>query len=233
MKHKKKMGVIGGMGPLATMDFATKVVRFTEASCDQEHIPMIIDNRIQIPDRTNYILNGTNSPLSELIASATFLEESGAEFLVMPCNTAHYFYNEIKKHIHIPFLHIVEETTKEILKHKDTVHKVALISTTGTYSCGLYQDAFAKQKDVDLLLPDEDGKSLIMDMLYAIKSGQPKNPDALMKLLDDFMQQGAQDFLLGCTEAPLLFDNYHISYPVFDSSSILAKSAITFACAES
>ena len=151
----------------------------------------------------------------------------------MPCNTAHYFYDEIKKHIHIPFLHIVEETTKEILKHKDTVHKVALISTTGTYSCGLYQDAFAKQKDVDLLLPDEDGKSLIMDMLYAIKSGQPKNPDALMKLLDDFMQQGAQDFLLGCTEAPLLFDNYHISYPVFDSSSILAKSAIAFACAES
>ena len=71
MKHKKKMGVIGGMGPLATMDFATKVVRFTEASCDQEHIPMIIDNRIQIPDRTNYILNGTNSPLSELIACAT------------------------------------------------------------------------------------------------------------------------------------------------------------------
>ena len=72
-----------------------------------------------------------------------------------------------------------------------------------------------------------------MDMLYAIKSGQPKNPDALMKLLDDFMQQGAQDFLLGCTEAPLLFENYHISYPVFDSSSILAKSAITFACTES
>ncbi len=225
------MGVIGGMGPLATMDFVTKVIRFTQASRDQEHIPMIIDNRTQIPDRTDYILTKQNSPLDELISSALFLQKSGVDFLVMPCNTAHYFYDEIKAAVNLPFLHIVEETVSEVLKHKDTVHKAALISTTGTYSCGLYEHFF-EQEDVELLLPNEDGKALIMDMLYAIKSGQPKNPEPLLKLLQNFVDKGAQHFVLGCTEAPLLFENYHINYPVFDSSSILAKSAVTFASGE-
>lgn len=228
MKQPKRMGVIGGMGPLATMDFATKVIRLTPASSDQEHIPMLIDNKTTIADRTNYILTGMNSPLNALIESATFLERSGVDFLVMPCNTAHYFYPEIKRHISIPFLHIVEEAVKEVVSHKNSVKKVVLIATTGTYACGLYEHFF-DQEEIELLLPDENGKQLIMDMLYAIKSGQTKDPAPLRKLLDRFVEEGGDHFILGCTESPLLFEHYHLDYPSFDSSLILAKRAVEFA----
>lgn len=228
MKQAKRMGVIGGMGPLATMDFVSKVIRLTPAGSDQEHIPMLIDNKTGIPDRTNYILNGTDSPLEELIESAVFLERSGVDFITMPCNTAHYFYPEIKKQISIPFLHIIEETIKEVVRHKNTVRKVVLIATTGTYSCGLYEHFFDKE-EIELLLPDEKGRQLIMDMLYAIKSGQAKDPTPLKSLLDDFVDQGGDHFILGCTESPLLFEHYNFDYPSFDSSLILAKKAVEFA----
>ncbi|MFC4803587.1 aspartate/glutamate racemase family protein [Filifactor villosus] len=227
MKQAKLMGVIGGMGPLATMDFATKVIRLTPATKDQEHIPMIIDNRTTIPDRTNYILNGTDSPLESLIESARFLERSGAEFLVMPCNTAHYFYKEIKKETSLPFLHIVEETVKEVLQ-RDEIKRVALIATKGTYSCGLYE-RFFEQEETELLLPDEDEKQLIMDMLYAIKSGTPMEVSPFERLLRRFIDKGGDHFILGCTESPLLFEQYGLSHPVFDSSLILAQRAVEFA----
>lgn len=222
------MGVIGGMGPLATMDFATKVICLTPATKDQEHIPMIIDNRTTIPDRTNYILKGTDSPLDALIESARFLERSGAQFLVMPCNTAHYFYEEIKKETSLPFLHIVEETVKDVLKQQDKIRKVALIATKGTYSCGLYE-RFFEREETELLLPDEDEKQLIMDMLYAIKSGTPMEVSPFEHLLQRFVNKGGDHFILGCTESPLLFEQYKLSYPVFDSSLILAKRAVEFA----
>ncbi|MDU2198923.1 MAG: amino acid racemase, partial [Peptostreptococcaceae bacterium] len=113
MKNNKTVGVMGGLGPMATVYFYDMVVRLTDASIDQEHIDMVIVNRATTPDRTDYIIGkSTNSPSEVLKKDAKKLESFGTDFLVITCNTAHYFYDEIKNSVSIPVLNIIEETVK-------------------------------------------------------------------------------------------------------------------------
>jgi aspartate racemase len=111
----KILGIIGGMGPLATVNLFNKIVINTDAQNDQEHIHMLVDNNINIPDRTAFLLGTGEDPTEELIKSAVRLEKAGADFLIMPCNTAHHFYEVIKEKINIDFLNMIEETVKFIV----------------------------------------------------------------------------------------------------------------------
>ena len=131
----KTIGIIGGMGPLATVDLFGKIVNLTDAKCDNDHIHILIDNNTYIPDRTSYILGDGKNPLDELVKSAKRLKDMGADFLVMPCNTAHYFYNDIINNVSIPFINMIEETASYInnkkaqkvltdLRHKDVEYVI-------------------------------------------------------------------------------------------------------------
>ena len=112
MVDKKTIGIIGGMGPMATSDLFGKLISFTDAKCDAEHAHIIIDNYPQIPDRTSAILKGTESPLPYLIESAHRLHEAGADFIIIPCITSHHFIQELEARTGFEFLNIVEETAK-------------------------------------------------------------------------------------------------------------------------
>ncbi len=222
------IGILGGMGPLATADLFQKIIQKTEAKSDQEHIHILIDCNTNIPDRTEAILHGGKDPLPEMVRSAVTLENMGADVLCMSCNTAHYYYDAITPYLHIPFLHMPEETAKKT--KAEGFGRVGLLATDGTCEAGVYDRAFQKI-GIELIKPDIEGQKAVMDIIYkGIKAGNKAfPPDAFLRCLNSMKARGAEAFILGCTELPLAKDIYHIGEITLDPTSILAEAAIAFA----
>ncbi len=219
----KVLGVIGGVGPMATVDFYKKVVELTDASCDQEHIHVLIDGYSQIPDRTASILAGDERPLPYLIDSARRLEAAGADLLVVACNAAHYFFEKLEAACSIPVLNMIELTAREAARQG--YRCAGLLAVDGTVRSGVYDRAF-RAEGLELIHPDEDGQRLVMHLIYdEIKAGRPARPEALSPTLDDMAERGAACFILGCTELPLVFSACR-ERVFLDPSSILAREAI-------
>ncbi|KDR95790.1 aspartate racemase [Peptoclostridium litorale DSM 5388] len=224
----KKLGILGGMGPLATVDLFKKVVMMTNATCDQEHIHQIIDNNSQIPDRTLHILGQGEDPTPHLVESAKRLESMGAEFIIMPCNTAHYFYDRIVGNIRIPFLNMVESTAQFILDELGDGSKVGLLATDGTCQSGVYDKCFASS-GVNLLKPDKSSQRLVMDFIYGIKEGKDISARMIYNAMEGLKEQGVEVFILGCTELSYAMDEYGLEGNFVDPLSIVAKKAVEFA----
>ena len=164
------------MGPAATCDLMQKIIDSTAASCDQEHIPMIIDSNTRIPDRTAAILSGGPSPVPELIGSAKRLEAAGADFLIIPCNTAHYFIDEVRAVVDIPVLNMPEETAG--LLRQRGITKAAVLATDGTVRSGLYKEALERE-GIAVLYPDEEEQGLVMSLIYDYIKRGITDPDEL------------------------------------------------------
>ncbi len=229
----KTIGILGGMGPEASADLFLKILDETAAVRDQEHIPMLLDSNTRISDRTAAILSGGPDPRPELIRSAKRLERAGAELLVMACNTAHFFYDDIAREVAVPFLHMPCETAKHVAKKG--YRAVALLATSGTVKTGVYADAFAAEApDAQLLLPDEKGQDEVMKLIYdGVKQGRRDYPtDGIRAALADLTARGAQGFVLGCTELPLAFRYGGIDAPAVDPTRVLARAAVRAAGAQ-
>src|SRR5699024_7178216 len=152
-----------------TVKLFEKIVALTKASKDQEHLHILIDNNTLIPDRTDYILdNNFQDPRPMLIESAKGLEKSGADFLIMPCNTAHKFYDDILKNINIPFLNMIEETAQYIIKNNPDTNKIGLLATDGTIKAEVYDDVF-KQFGIDIITPSKGNQKYVYELIYNIK----------------------------------------------------------------
>lgn len=222
---KKTIGIIGGMGPLATVDLYRKIVLHTKAANDREHIHVIIDSNTAVPDRTTGILGTGESPVPELVRSAKLLEAAGADFLIMPCNTAHYFYEDIIRQTKLPLLHMLRLTADEIRRQKHG--RVALLATDGTVKTGIYARLF-EEHGIPYLLPDADEQRAVMDAIYnGVKAGRVDYDTAnLRAALDALMRRGGEAFVLGCTELPVAFEDYRLGYPAVDPTLVLALAAI-------
>lgn len=225
---KKTIGILGGMGPMATVDLFKKIVDYTAAIKDSEHIHVYIDNNTDIPDRTDAILYGGKDPLPEMIGSAIRLECMGADFLLIPCNTAHYFYDKICAMVHIPILNMLEETAREVKRQKITC--VGLLATDGTIVSGVYDKIF-KKYDINVLHPSSSGQKSVMDVIYkGVKAGKVDlDLSGFYNALEELKQNGAQTMILGCTELPIAFQMYNIQYENIDPTAVLARSAIVYA----
>lgn len=223
--EKKTIGIIGGMGPLATADLFRKIVLNTKADRDQDHIRILIDNNTNIPDRTAAILHHGENPIPELTKSAVTLQAMGAQILVMPCNTAHYFYADVQKSVDIPVLHMIELTQKALIKKG--IQKVGLLATEGTVNSGIYQDVFAKG-GIEIVLPNKQGQDAIMDLIYGgVKAGKTDyDVTKVRKVMEDMLDRGAQTLILGCTELPVAVDMYGLDYNTCDPTLMLARGAI-------
>lgn len=227
----KTLGVLGGMGPLATVDFLKKLVTSTDAKRDRDHIHTFIDSNCEIPDRTDYIINDLpieNSPLTSLLSSVKRLERLGVSAIVMPCNTAHYFAKEIEDHIDIPFINMIEETAKDLVD-EDTV---GLLATKGTYRAKIYSSTF-KNYDISISYPPYELMLKVNKVIYMLKEGVCENNNECRALLDEvfchYREMGIKKVILGCTELPLLFNGQHIEdIELIDPTEILALSAIRY-----
>lgn len=220
----KTVGILGGMGPLATVDLFKKIVSMTDAKSDNEHIHILVDNNTQIPDRTKCILECGESPVSELVNSAKKLEEMGADFIVIPCNTAHHFYDEVDKSVDIEVVNMIEETAKYI-KEKN-VKTVGLLSTTGTIKAKVYDKIFDKY-NIQVIKPSQDEQRIIMDLIYGIKEGENNfDIDKIKEIIYNLEQQGCLGVILGCTELPIAIELLGIEGEFIDPTSILASVAV-------
>lgn len=228
----KTIGIIGGMGPLATADLFQKIIMLTDAGCDNDHIHIVIDNNTEIPDRTDCILHGGRSPVKYLVQSAVKLQCMGADALVMPCNTAHYFYDEITKFIDIPLISMIEETAKEVARLSGPDSKTGLLGTEGTCRAGVYDKVFQKYH-LDLLKPSEADQKYVTELIYGIKAGREDlNTADILRVMDHLRQQGAKTFILGCTELPVAFQTLSIGGSYIDPTRVLARAAVRFAGAK-
>ena len=226
---KKTIGIIGGMGPLATVDLFGKIVKNTPAKKDQDHIRVVIDNNTDIPDRTAALLDGGADPAPQMIKSVERLTAGGAEVLIMPCNTAHGFLERVRAASPVPVLNMIELTCQALKKRGVT--RAGLLATTGTIRTGIYPKYF---DGVELLLPEEGEQEAVMDMIYAgVKAGvKDYDAAAVQKTAEHLLERGAQTIILGCTELPLAMELYALDFPSTDPTLELALGAIAFATEE-
>ncbi len=230
----KTIGIIGGMGPLATADLFRKIILLTPAGTDQEHIRVLIDSNTRIPDRTRAILMGGESPLPEMIRSAEGLTAMGADFLLMPCNTAHYFHGALLPHLRVPLLHMIRETLAEAVRRG--VRRAGLLATDGTCQTGVYDGVFSAG-GVELLTPDAEGQAEIMRVIYSgVKAGLTHyDTGSLDRALRNLAARGAETLILGCTELPLAFELYgldRVGFDTIDPTAVLAAAAVREALRE-
>lgn len=226
---KKSIGILGGMGPLATADLFRKIISLTQASCDNDHIRIFIDNNPAIADRTAAILSGAESPLPQMELALRSLERCGADCIVMPCNTAHYFLPQLQAKTDIPFLSMLHEAAKSCARQYPG-GCAAILATKGTLRTGLYEQALAQQ-NVRFLVPDEAQQDVLMHLIYdVVKAGKPLAPEAAnwQALLSALTARGADYFILGCTELPIVAQQLPTDAHFIDPTAELAKAAIRF-----
>ncbi len=219
------LGVIGGMGPLATQLFYKMVTENTVAGRDQDHINMIILSHATMPDRTKAILEGrTEEVLDKLGTDAKFLEESGATCIAIPCNTTHVIMDRLQERTGIPIINMIEETADEAAALG--VERVGILATDGTIKAGLYHKACGK-RGIEPLTPPEDIQSIIMDIIYrTVKGGGELDPGAVRAIEGWLESEDCRYAVLGCTELPLIKQHFSRDLHCIDAMLVLARRSI-------
>jgi len=234
MTNKEKVvGVLGGMGPDATVDFMAKVIALTPADKDQDHLHMLVDHNPTVPNRQDAILGDGEDPGPAMAAMARRLEAAGADFLVIPCNTAYAFQDSILDAVSIPLLSIIDESIQAVGKKAPHAKAVGLLATNGCLLAGVYQSAIAAQ-DLVAVLPDDDELEQLMTLINGIKAGN-KGSDvstSMRKLAEALVGRGADAIIAGCTEIPLVLDGSMLEVPLISSTDVLAQKTVRFAQSE-
>lgn len=224
-QNYKLLGVLGGLGPMSTVYFCELLGRHTKALCDGDHIDMMISSRATTPDRTAFILGRSKEdPLPVMIEEARRLEGAGADLLVIPCNTAHYFYDGISAACGIPILNIIEETVGHLLHIG--VSSFGLLATEGTVHSGAYERKCEK-KGIRCVLPTETEQAVLTSVIYdGIKQNRPVDKKAFFEVCDALRRRGCQRLVLGCTELSLLKKEGLDEEIFIDSLEVLAYRTI-------
>lgn len=229
MTTKQKVaGVLGGLGPEATIDFMARVVAATGAECDQDHIRMLIDHNPTVPNRHQAIAGITPSVGPQLAAMAKGLESAGADFLVMVCNTAHAYAEEIRGAVNIPFVSIIDVTVEALADQ--SVKAVGVMAAEGCLRANLYQDALAAAGYEAVLWSDSELEDF-MALVYRIKAGeQDADIEAgIAKLAASLVFSGAEVLIAGCTEIPLFMSSGQAPAPMLSSTDLLVQRTIKLA----
>lgn len=224
------MGVLGGMGPVATADFYAKLVAATPARRDQEHLRVVIWSDPMVPDRTAALLEGGPEPTRWLERGARVLKRFGAEFVVVPCNTAHAFLPAVQESVGIHVIDMIAETAR-YLRQLRPGGRVGVLSTSGTVQAGLYQDWLTREGMTVLVPGPEEQRQLVQTAIQRIKAGETgaEVKALLVEAGEDLARRGADALVAGCTELPLVFGSGDASMPVVDPSQVLAEATLAAA----
>ncbi|MEJ2171144.1 MAG: amino acid racemase [Woeseiaceae bacterium] len=231
IERLKTVGVIGGMGPEATVDFMAKVIALTPAEKDQDHVRMLVDNNPKVPNRQAAILADGEDPGPELAAMAARLEVSGADFLVIPCNTAYVFGDAVSEAVRIPLISIIDVTVAAVIEC--CAAKVGILATEGCLRAGLYQAALA-EAGLELIAPTDDELATFTSLIHRIKVGEQDDAvsDAMVELANALVERGAESIIVGCTEVPLVLTSSMLDVPLISSTGVLAQETVLLALGE-
>lgn len=227
---EKVVGILGGMGPEAAIDLFQKIVAATPASTDQEHLHIIVDSNTKIPSRQAALLEGGEDPTPMLQATARNLQKAGADFLVVACNSAHPYYEQIVASVWIPVLHIADETVAEAVRRYPGLKAVGVLGASGAIRLRVYQERF-EGRGIRALVPSDDDQEIVQRTIFGVKAGE-KGPEARARILDvaeKLAAAGAQLVLAACTELPLVLRDGDLSVPVLDPTQLLAEAAVRYA----
>jgi aspartate racemase len=229
---EKIVGIIGGMGPEATVDLMNRIIKATPALDDSDHIRMLVDNNPKIPSRIKAILEGNGeSPIPCLREMARRLESWGVDFLAMPCNTAHYYHQDIQKAVNIPVLNMIGLAVHAVIESNPDLKCVGLLASTAVLHLELYAKRFAR-RNVRLEAPTDWIQSDIMQAIKKIKTSRYGSEvvAAIQAGVDDLLKRGAECLLIACTEISIVGGRLGSPVAIFDSAQILAESIVKEAC---
>lgn len=231
--HKPVLGILGGVGPLATAYFMEILIKKTPAATDQDHMPMIVFNDPQIPDRTAYILDHSKpNPQPEMVKVARWLEDAGADYIAISCNTAHYFYDAIADAVDIPVVNIMRETARRIQHQVGRGGRVGLMATRGTIESGVFQ-GYLEEMGLRCMPPSREDEDAVMRLIYdGVKANAPYDPEELLRIAGRLRDGGCDAVVVGCTELSVIYqdlvDNPKAEVPewLVDSMDVLADRCV-------
>lgn len=222
---RKKLGILGGMGPQATILFYQRVVDFTAAAADQEHIETLILSDAKMPDRTAALLSGETGPVyARLLSDARLLENWGAACIAVPCNTSHAFLPAVEARLNIPIVNMITETARELKALG--CKKVGVMATDGTLRMGLYHAA-CQALGMEVVSPPAAEQRLVMSLIYdEIKAGLRGSEDKFAAVERAFRAQGCDKVVLACTELSVYKDWHPVGEYYLDAMDVLARRAV-------
>jgi len=233
-----RIGVLGGMGPSATVDFMEKIIQLTPATRDQEHLPVIVANLPHVPDRSSAILGMGPDPLDALLAGIDVLNDAHVGVIAIPCNSSHHWYAQIAAHSRAPVIHIAQSCVAAIAtQSEDRPVRVAVLATRGALASGFYQQAL-RERGIDFLVPDAaTGQDHVDACIRAVKGGDVRaGATAFAHALEALAATGATAVIMGCTELPIAAQAAQAAraaeltpLTLVDSSLELARATVAFA----
>ncbi len=226
--QEKVVGIIGGMGPEATVDLMARIIKATPALDDIDHIRMLVDNNPKIPSRIKALLEGTGeSPAPCMSEMARKLEEWGVDFLAIPCNTAHYYYDDVRRAVSVPVLNMIDLTVETIDRENSGIKTVGLLATTTVVNLELFKKRFAV-RNIDLINPSGRLQDDLMGAVRKIKTSSygREVADVLQECAEELIFRQAEVLLIACTELSVIGNEINVSVPVYDSSQVLADSIV-------
>jgi len=237
-----KVGVVGGVGPAATVDFMQKLVRSTPATRDQEHIKILVEQNPQIPDRTQNLLGGGPDPTVSLYATCKKLEAGDVDIIAIPCNTAHAFVERIQPYLNVPIVNMLTVSVEYLRAAFPGLRDVGLLATTGTLMSGVYRKAL-EAHGLKQVVPSDRLQARVMNAIYGergAKAGFMSGEciDDVTAAVDELSGRGVEVILLGCTELPLLLPDGEMRsgsgrvVTLVDPTDILAKRCVAYALGE-
>ncbi|MBO5128966.1 MAG: amino acid racemase [Oscillospiraceae bacterium] len=223
--QQKTLGVIGGLGPIATSHFMELVIRMTDAQRDQQHLDMVIYHTPSIPDRSSFILDPTlPSPLESMIDLGRRLSEQGVGCIAIPCVTAHYFHESLSQAISVPIIHAPQETAIHL--QNAGIRTVGIMATDGTVSSGIFQKELEK-RGITRVIPSKERQKDVMHLIFeCIKANRPADMARFRQVAEELRENGAEVIILGCTELSLIKRDHYIGAGFLDALEVLAQQAV-------
>ena len=226
--RRKTVGVLGGMGPEATVDLMRRVIAGTPAQDAADHIRMLVDSNPRVPSRIEALIDRTGeSPVPCLVEMARGLERQGADFLVIPCNTAHHYHAEVAAAVDVPVLNLIELTARDANRLRPDLTRVGLLASTALQHIRLYEPWF-EEPGVRVLYPGSDVQQELMELIRAVKAGRytPGQVAACDRAAEDLRALGAQCLVVACTELSVVVERLNTDLPVCDAADVLARAVI-------
>ena len=224
-----KLGILGGMGPAASAEFVTRLIKQTPATCDQEHMPFVLWNEPRIPDRSTAMQAGNDDPLPWLEDGIRGLKATGCNRIVIPCNSAHFWYDQLVK-LGVPIIHIVDSIADQLRDSHIENTTIGIIGTQGTIRCGIYQYRLERQGWKCIVPTRAEMDFFVQPAIDLIKANRIAESQVLiMKVIDSLIDRGARAIVLGCTELPLAIGvTQKENIPIVNSIDSLVKAALTY-----
>ena len=221
------LGILGGMGPMATVDFMGKIVRNTPASCDQDHIQMVVCSATDVPDRTAAILGQGSDPFPAMLKALRRLELSGATRIAIPCNTAHHWHGALQAKTSVPIIHIVDAVA-DALAGLHTIPTLGLLATDGTIHAGVYQQRLAERGYV-CVVPDATAQTEVMRAIRLVKAGRTDEAAGILgREAEALAVRGCSHIAMACTEIPLALAalDRDVGAALLDPTDLLAQACV-------